>query len=96
MERVTKYNQQLNCYELADPHKKLTEKNLIFLLGKREDWLEKLSDRSGSLIKSMMDLLEITKGEKEDLVKKIEGYRNEKVFNIKPSGKESNNADQRN
>ena len=93
MERVTKYNQQLNCYELADPHKKLTEKNLIFLLGKREDWLEKLSERSAALFKSVMELLDITKGEKDDLVKKIEGYRNEKVFNMKPSGRENNNAD---
>lgn len=74
MKRITKYDKQLNNYVFANSGKKYSEKELIEIIGKLEDTIEDMTKRSGELIESMMQLMEITKGEKEDLMKKLQSY----------------------
>lgn len=69
MSRMTKYNKDKECYEISEH---LSEKDLINLLGISEDRIEKLEEKSAALIKSSLDLLEITKGEKDKIQQEIQ------------------------
>ena len=69
--RQTRYEETSKHYVLNAADDKMTNQELIDLLGEKEDISEKLLDRTNKLIDDMMKLLEITKGEKEDLVKRI-------------------------
>ena len=69
--RQTRYEETSKHYVLNAADDKMTNQELIDLLGEKEDIIEKLLDRTNKLIDDMMKLLEITKGEKEDLVKRI-------------------------
>ena len=75
MSRITKYDKQLEKYVLMKNAKEYTENDLIQALGEKEDNIDQLTQRSAALIESMMELLEITKGEKEDLMKKIQSFK---------------------
>ena len=66
--RITRYDKQLNKYTTE---KTYTDIELIRILGEAEDRIDKINERTETLIDSMMNLLEITKGEKEDLMNKI-------------------------
>lgn len=68
--RITRYDKQLNKYTTE---KTYTDIELIRMLGEAEDRIDKINKRTETLIDSMMNLLEITKGEKEDLMNKING-----------------------
>lgn len=70
MNRMTYKMITTNSYILTGD-KKYSEEDLINLLGKREDELEKITERSGKLLESVYELLEATKGEKEELMQKI-------------------------
>ena len=69
--RQTRYEETSKHYVLNAADDKMANQELIDLLGEKEDIIEKLLDRTNKLIDDMMKLLEITKGEKEDLVKRI-------------------------
>ncbi len=45
-------------------NEQLSERDLINILSQREAALEKMSERSGILLDNMLELMEITKGER--------------------------------
>lgn len=69
--RMTKRENTSNHYVLVGNDDQMTNQNLIDLLGEKEDFIEKIWDKTSELIDSMMKLLAITKGEKDDIVKHI-------------------------
>lgn len=68
MERVTVWNEKNKEYSLI---KKLSDNDLINTLGKTEDYLEELQQKSASLIESVISLLEVTKIEDNELMNKL-------------------------
>ena len=68
MERITKFDEKTKGYELK---KQYTVQDLIRIIGEKEDALEKMAERSGKLLESTLELLEITKGEKEEIMQKL-------------------------
>lgn len=75
MERITKYNNKTNDYELIDNRQDFSRQIMINRLGKYEDQIENLSQKSEVLLHSMMELLEITKSEEEELMKQLMSYK---------------------
>lgn len=69
MERVTVWNEKIKEYSLIN---KLSDNDLINTLGKTEDYLEELQQKSASLIQNVINLLEVTKIEDQEFRNKLE------------------------
>lgn len=68
MERVTVWNEKIKEYSLIN---KLSDNDLINTLGKTEDYLEELQQKSASLIQNVINLLEVTKIEDQEFRNKL-------------------------